>query len=364
MSAPEAATEPAPTEASAASEDRAPVVTDDSVSWLLPSAVVGDAVTGIDLGVDWILAEPHAFTREEGCDWALRLARPLAHRFEYQLIVHTDDGDATVTDPTNPRRVPGPFGDKSEIRFPDYTEPAWLGTEVLGTTVEVPDPASDLAVPVPIHLFSPEGLAADAPAPLLISHDGSDMAARGDLLSWACAQDTPIRVALLDPPVGFRNVWYAAEPEYSDHIGAVVIPALRELVSTSATIGLGASLGAVSMLTIHRRHPDSLDALALQSGSFFTAELDPQEAHWPQFDQVVAAVSAMAGALPGQARTVPVLMTVGAIEENRANNEQMAGALTFQGYDVDARIVPDAHTMIGWRDAWSPGLDELIRKLG
>jgi hypothetical protein len=24
------------------------------------------------------------------------------------------------------------------------------------------------------------------------------------------------------------------------------------------------------------------------------------------------------------------------------------------------RVVPDAHTMIGWRDAWSPELDDLI----
>jgi enterochelin esterase family protein len=27
---------------------------------------------------------------------------------------------------------------------------------------------------------------------------------------------------------------------------------------------------------------------------------------------------------------------------------------------VTLRVVPDAHTMIGWRDAWFPALDELI----
>jgi enterochelin esterase family protein len=62
-------------------------------------------------------------------------------------------------------------------------------------------------------------------------------------------------------------------------------------------------------------------------------------------------------------RPVPVLMTCGAIEENLANNKLMASALRRQGHAVTMRIVPDAHTMIGWRDAWSPELDDLIGAL-
>jgi hypothetical protein len=30
---------------------------------------------------------------------------------------------------------------------------------------------------------------------------------------------------------------------------------------------------------------------------------------------------------------------------------------------VTLRIVPDAHTMIGWRDAWFPALDELVESV-
>ncbi|MDQ6657238.1 MAG: esterase [Actinomycetota bacterium] len=350
--------------AQAATADAPPVVTNDSVSWRLPAGSIDGAVTGVDLDVHATISSPMDFTADATGGWTLQLPRPLAHRFEYQLRVHRPAGDEHITDPTNPRTVPGPFGDRSEILFPDYQPPAWLGTEATGSTVQVTDPAGPLAVPVPIQLFSPTGLADDTPAPLLIAHDGSDMADRGSLLSWACAQHPPIRVALLDPPIGYRNPWYAADPAYADHIGGTVIPALKERVATSATAGLGASLGAVAMMTIHRRHPESLDALALQSGSFFTGVLDQQEESWPQFAGVCAAVAAMTDALPAQVRGVPVLMTVGAIEENRANNELMAGALTFQGYHVNATIVPDAHTMIGWRDAWSPGLDELMRLIG
>jgi enterochelin esterase family protein len=53
-------------------------------------------------------------------------------------------------------------------------------------------------------------------------------------------------------------------------------------------------------------------------------------------------------------------VTCGAIEENLANNLRMAEALRGQGYPVDLRILPDAHTMIGWRDAWTPGLSRLL----
>ena len=80
-----------------------------------------------------------------------------------------------------------------------------------------------------------------------------------------------------------------------------------------------------------------------------------------------AAVRQIAGgpdrSIDAPPRAVPTLITCGAIEENRFNNEAMVDALTSQGYPVTFRLVPDAHTMIGWRDAWFPALDELIAGL-
>ena len=96
----------------------------------------------------------------------------------------------------------------------------------------------------------------------------------------------------------------------------------------------------------------------LQSGSFFTPRIDPQESGFPFFDRVCAAVVA---ACRDAGPAIPIELTCGAVEENRANNEAMAGALRGQGFRVGLRITPDAHTMIGWRDAWSPGLAGLLR---
>ena len=59
---------------------------------------------------------------------------------------------------------------------------------------------------------------------------------------------------------------------------------------------------------------------------------------------------------------IDVAMTCGA-EENLANNEAMAAALAAQGYDVSFARVADAHTWVGWRDAFHPHLAALLARL-
>jgi len=344
-----------------------PEVTEDEVIFRLPDA--GHDFDGVRLEVDWALGGVDPEFAWTAGTWSLRLPRPDAWRLEYQLTIRRGGDYHWTSDPGNPRRVPNPFGAKSEIRFPDYREPAWLMTPMAGPVRTVQTSAGRLTERVPVQLWSPAGLSSDRAAPLLLVHDGSDMAQRGSLLSWASAMSSssPIRVALLDPAPGLRNEWYAADPDYIDHLAEGVLPALTARVLTGPVIGLGASLGALSMLTLQRRHPGSISALALQSGSFFTPTLDAQESSFAQFKQICAAVMRMNSGPDLTAvtapRPVPVLMTCGAIEENLANNKLMAAALRSQGHPVTLRVVPDAHTMVGWRDAWSPELDDLIGAL-
>ncbi|ACV79594.1 Enterochelin esterase-like protein [Nakamurella multipartita DSM 44233] len=333
---------------------------------------VGDPehlLDGVRLEVDWMLGEQNReFSWADG-RWTLELSRPAAWRIEYQLTLRRDGDTVWTPDPDNPRRVPNPFGDKSEIRFPEYREPNWLLTPADGPVTEIRTPNGRLTQPVPVKLWSPAGLPAATAAPLLLVHDGSDMADRGHLLSWAAehARTRPLRVALLDPPHGLRDQWYSADPDYSAHMAEVVLPALTSRVLTGPIVGLGASLGALAMLTLQRRHPGSVSGLALQSGSFFTATLDPQESGYSHFDRICAAVRQVAAgpdlSVDAPPRSVPTLITCGAIEENRFNNEAMADALRAQQYPLTFRLVPDAHTMIGWRDAWYPALNELLRGL-
>lgn len=301
-----------------------------------------------------------------GDRWTLELDRPQVDRMEYQLSYWRGGHASWSPDPTNPRTVPNPFGSKSEILFPDYRPPAWLGTGQAGDIVDIEVDRGPLDVPVPVTLWSHRDLSPGAEAPLVIAHDGTDMARRGRLLRWASSLPRPIRVALLDPPVGYRDTWYAANPQYADHIAGQVVPALERAGAHGPRIGLGASLGGLSMLVIARRHPGLLDALALQSGSFFTPRLDPQESGYRLFDQICRAVADIQ-AVTDRDRVMDrqrVLISCGTVEENRGNNERMALALAGRGHPVELRLFRDAHTMIGWRDAWSPGLDDLVTLAG
>ncbi|GGM12821.1 hypothetical protein GCM10011594_35940 [Nakamurella endophytica] len=319
------------------------------------------------LALDFAVPGPTRFRRTR-TGWSLRLDRPPVDRLEYQFVVRSGGGEQWITDPGNPDRVANPFGDKSEVRFPDYYEPGWCGpasaTVPDGATEEaVHTPAGALEEAVPVRLWSPPGLDPDTRAPLLVAHDGSDLAERGGLLQWAARQPGPVRVALLDPPHGRRDTWYAAGADYADHVATVVLPELRRRVPVSAVVGLGTSLGAVSMLQVQRRHAGALTALALQSGSFFTADTDPQESGHPVFAALTGFVRTVADRADGGGTAAAgprVLMTCGVVEENLGNNVRMAGVLARQGYRVDFRYVRDAHTVVGWRDTWSPGLDLLV----
>ena len=343
---------------------RVTAVSADAVEFHLADAFLSDVddVTGVRLELDFSVDPTDPEFRRASDGWTLHLPRPAVQRLEYQFTVRSGDDTRWIPDPGNPARVPNPFGDKSEILFPGYRPPRWLTTVDTGHLRPLTTARGELDEPVPTTLWSPAGLAADTGAPLLLAHDGSDLARRGGLLQWATAAiaggAAPFRIALLDPAGGHRDRWYAADERYADHLATVVLPQLEDEVPVRSTVGLGASLGALSMLFLQRRHPGLLDGLVLQSGSYFTAVLDPQESGYDRFAHICRAVQALhAGPAP---QPVPVLITCGIVEENRANNEQMAAALRGQGYRVEMHLVPDAHTMVGWRDAWSPGVERLL----
>jgi enterochelin esterase family protein len=282
--------------------------------------------------------------------WRLRLARPDVDRMEYLFDVEDHNGRrTTIPDPGNPLRVGGAFGEKSVLEFPGYTRPRWTAVApIAGREEELADGS----------LWSPDGLSADEPAPVLVVHDGPEYAELGDFVHYVGASIgtgalPPLRVALLGPTN--RNAEYAANPSYADRLCAEVIPALPP---ATVRVGVGVSLGALALLHAHHTHPGTFAALFLQSGSFFTRKLDPQERHFRGF----AAVTKFVAALPGEPPApVPTVLTCGTVEENRANNEAMTAVLRRLGYDVQLVLCRDAHNYTAWRDALDPHLTRLVK---
>ena len=293
--------------------------------------------------------------------WSLHVPRPPVDRMEY--LFEIEDHNArrtTITDPDNGRSAPGAFGAKSVVEFPGYVPPRWLdGVGVDGTSTEFEIDVPLLGAPITGALWSPATLDPAEPAPLLVVHDGPEYDALGNVVHFASTRIAdgtfaPLRVALVAP--GERTEWYAANAAYT---AALVDEGLPGLAPATQRIGLGASLGALAMLHAHRSRPGTFDALLLQSGSFFTPDLDGQESRFGGFAAVTRFVASVHESRDDPA-PVPIAITCGIAEENLANNRRMSETLARLGYQVTMTTVRDGHNYVAWRDALHPSLTDLV----
>ena len=310
------------------------------------------------------------FTRRNGV-WEADFASDGAARIEYQFeIAHADGGREVVCDPDNPRRAPGPFGDKSVVELPGYGAPEWTEREPVeeGRLEEFHVRSTVLREDVDGLLWSSDEVDDGAAVPLLIVHDGPETARYSRLLQCLAlavedGELPPMRAALLQPP-GDRNETYSASAAYARAFSHEILPALSDAAPVppgrAARAAMGASLGALALLHVHRRHPAIVGGLFLQSGSFFRMRYDRQEAGFPRFRRISRFVGTVLTA-EDWAHPIPVTMTCGTVEENLANNRAVADALRRQGYPVKLHEHPDAHNWISWRDVFRPHLVDLLQ---
>jgi enterochelin esterase family protein len=302
------------------------------------------------------------FTWRDGA-WRLDFRRPAeVDRMEYLLGL---DG-SFVPDPANPLRAPGPFGDKSVIEWPEYHRPDWLDSIAdAGPIEEIEIRCRRLVARVRVLLYStPEPPGVDAP--LIVAHDGPEYARYAALTRYLDAMSwqeliPPLRAALIQPVD--RNETYSASALYSAALVRELLPEIARRAPHRGRIGMGASLGALAMLHAHRRHPRAFDGLLLQSGSFFQQRWDKMESGFPRYRRVTRFVGTVLRGEPFE-RPIPVAVTCGSAEENRANNEAVVDALLRQRYPAWISVVPDAHTWTCWRDSFDPHLPMLLEAVG
>ena len=301
--------------------------------------------------------------------WALTWPRPPADRAEYQLEVTSRSGDTRVIcDPTNPLRAPGPFGDKSVVEWPEYEPPAWSRDDRAdrGLIVESLIECQTLRRPLRALLWSSVGTDPSEPLPLLVAHDGPEYAQFSELVGFLDHKShngelPPLRAALIAPVE--RNHMYSASAQYARALAHDILPWLNSRAPTPSgrnmRVGMGASLGALAMLHVHRTYAASFGALYLQSGSFFRQRFDKQESGFVRFRRINRFVGTLLSATEW-AHTIPITMTCGTAEENLANNQAVRDALTAQGYDVAFVANRDAHNWVAWRDTFDPHLVGLL----
>ena len=126
---------------------------------------------------------------------------------------------------------------------------------------------------------------------------------------------------------------------------------------------LGQSLGALAALHAAWTAPGTFAGLMLQSGSFFTPALDPQESDYGYFGQVTGFVATVLAARQAAPGAPEVTMTCGTAEENLANNLAMRDHLRDVGMDVSWGEVRQGHTWTCWRDSLHPHLGDLLTRV-
>ena len=306
------------------------------------------------------------FVRHAG-EWVLTVPRPDVDRMEYAFeLQHADGRSEWVTDPDNPERVRGAFGDKSVLLLPEYVPPAWTAARPpRGPRRELRLTSRGLRHDVPAVLWCSAGLADDVEAPLLVVHDGPEYDDLADLTLFLDAMVEQgrlpaMRAALLTPVD--RNESYSASATYGRALALGLVPGLRKEAPTTLVLGMGASLGGLALLQAQRAHPGVFAGLYLQSSSFFSRALDEQESGFERFTRITSFVEGVLRAGPAE-DPVPVVMSCGLIEENVENNRLMTRALQAQGYDTRLVENRDVHTYTGWRDTFDPNLVDLVRRV-
>jgi enterochelin esterase family protein len=296
---------------------------------------------------------PHALA-PNGRAWEVAAPAPDVARFEYQFeLVRRDGSSEWVLDPENPKRATGPWGEKSVWEAPGYEPPAW----VAGTPE--PPPAERASIPSRVLKTDLPTLAWAHPdaterSPLLVVHDGPEYAEHSALLAYL-ATLPPVRATLIAPVD--RNEIYSASARYARALVEEILP---QLPPAPVRVGVGASLGALALFHAHRRHPESFDALFLQSGSFFR-RAESYEKWFPRYERIARFVGGVHRNRPE--RTIPVVLTCGTVEENLAANRALEETLRARGYDARLHEIRDGHNWVAWRDSLDPHLRRLLQRI-
>jgi enterochelin esterase-like enzyme len=294
---------------------------------------------------------PHELTRR-GRTWELAAPAPDVARFEYQFeLIDAKGRSEWIVDPANPRTASGPWGDKSVWEEPGYSPPDWLDAKPVGKTKSVTIPSRILRAELPALIWAHPD--ATAQSPMLVAHDGPEYAEHSALLTLL-GRLPPLRATLLGPVD--RNEIYSASARYARALADEILPALPP---APARIGLGASLGALALFHAHRRHPESFDALFLQSGSFFR-RADLHERWFPRYERIVRFVGGVHRNRPE--RTIPIVLGCGTVEENLPANRALEESLRRRGYDARLHEFRDGHNWVAWRDSFQPHLLGLLQR--
>lgn len=326
----------------------------------------GEGVVSVLLDCDPVIPGTRELTRV-GDVWELALPRPDLDRIEYRFTVTrpVEGGVAaeTILDPDNPVSVETAFGSRSVMEMPGYAVPSWLSAPSVSGGFTPISLEGETVADIPVTVWAPEGTEGQ-PLPLLLVNDGPEYDKLASITQFAGTQIAagalpPHRLALAHPVM--RDAWYSGSPKYLRTIAGQGIGRISEQAPVAGpVVVMGASLGGLTALLVGLLDVDEIGGVFSQSGSFFQTKHDDQESSWKYFGRISRRVQEIMDTRKA-ARPLRIGITCGALEENAANNRDMAAALDRAGHHVSHAEVRDLHNYTAWRDALDPHLTEVLR---
>lgn len=338
-----------------------PTLLDDHVRFRLDEP--DPAVTAVVLQCERAVPGPREFVRDES-GWFLDLPQPQLNRIEYRFAVGRGDGVEVILDPANPITVRTAFGDRSVAELPGYTPPWWLTAPAVPGRLDPHTLTGETSHEVPVTVWIPEDLPDTEPAPLLLVHDGPEYDQLASITTYGAALIAtgilpPHRVALAHPVI--RDAWYSGSPQYLRTIAATGLDGLAGRYAVQGPVVVaGASLGGLTAVLLGLLAAPRVGGVYAQSGSFFQVRHDDEESGYPFFGRISRLVQTVLD-MRDTEHPLTVGMTCGTLEENLANNRDMAAALRRAGHAVELAEVPDLHNYTAWRDSLDPGLTHVLR---
>jgi enterochelin esterase-like enzyme len=309
------------------------------------------------------------FLRVPGSDlWILRLPVEDDGRFEYRLAVHRDGGEEWILDPANPHRAGDPRDETSVCSTHGHHRPAGSdANDALAGRIETVEITSEtFGETREEQVYLPPGYDPKGIYPLVVIHDGADLADYGNLATslddLIAAGDIPPVVAAL-AQTRDRMGDYPRARRHSRYLVTELLPVLAARYALSILpqdrVLLGANLGAVASISTAFRYPGVFGGLVLKSGAFILDRGKLSRRPHPVFHKTARLARALqrAGTLPGTRAFVSTGELEGAASERRA----LATFLQERGVDVLSGSAWDGRRWRNWRDQLRDGLTWVLR---
>lgn len=340
-----------------------PIVEDRTVTFVFQ----GEA-SDVQL-VHWIhgLESAQSFQSIPGTDlWYFCMDLPRTSRVEYKFAVARGPHRQLVRDPLNPNFARDPFGANSVVHGADHVVPDWTLADAETRPGELRRflISGQSLGDREIQVYLPARFRTTRRYPLLIVHDGGDYLRFAGLKTvldnLIHRQELPPLIAALTD-AGDRMREYAADPRHAEFLVNDLLPQMEAAFplvrEPSARALVGASFGAVAVLSTAWMHPSVFGRILLQSGSFAFTDIGHHDmgAIW---DPVVDFVNRFRRR-PGKPSD-KVFMSCGRYEGLIYYNRSMLPLLQDTGMDVRYREANDGHNWENWRDQLREGLSWLF----